>query len=110
VQLLDFGWDAFVLFGIEHVRITPGITASNPLDLYDMPLTHSLLAALAWSGLAAAVTYAAMQRDPRAAMVVGLAVLSHWLLDLIVHRPDLTLAGESTAHVGLGLWNYPAQE
>lgn len=105
VQLLDFGWDTFVLVGVEHVRITPGITASNALDLYDMPLTHSLLAALVWSALAAVVTW--RLRDARSAAVVGLAVVSHWIADLLVHRPDLTLAGETTPHVGLGLWNYP---
>src|SRR5919201_6769156 len=52
VQLLDFLWAPFVLLGIEKMRIVPGITAANPLDLYYMPYTHSLIGALAWSGLA----------------------------------------------------------
>ncbi len=114
VQLLDFGWDALVFLGVEHVRITPGITAANDLDLYDMPLTHSLVAALVWSAVAALAAWRLTRGGERerrvAGGVVGLAVLSHWLLDLVVHRPDLTLAGESTAHVGLGLWNYPVLE
>src|SRR4026208_560074 len=52
VQLLDVGWSVFVLLGIEKARIVPGSTATNPLDLYYMPYTHSLVAALAWSALA----------------------------------------------------------
>jgi hypothetical protein len=38
--------------------------------------------------------------------VVGLAVFSHWVLDLVVHRPDLPLYG-NVHKVGFGLWNYP---
>src|SRR2546430_4352852 len=49
VQLLDVGWGILVPLGVEKVRIVPGITASNPLDLYYMPFTHSLVAALLWS-------------------------------------------------------------
>ena len=49
VQLLDFGWAVLVLLGVEKVRIVPGITASNPLDLYYMPYTHGLPGSLAFS-------------------------------------------------------------
>src|SRR6266852_9049060 len=88
VQLLDFLWAPFVLLGIEKVRIVPGITASSPLDLYYMPYTHSLIGALVWSGLAFAIyRIAAGARVSRtAALLVGFAVFSHWILDLIVHR------------------------
>jgi len=109
VQLLDVFWSFFVLVGIEKVRIVPGITASNPLDLYYMPYTHSLVAALLWS-LAAYVVYRAIRAfgaSHRAALLVALAVFSHWVLDLVVHRPDLPLY-DNAAKVGLGLWNYPA--
>ena len=108
VQLLDVGWSVLVLLGIEKVRIVPGITASNPLDLYYMPYTHSLVAALLWSAGALAVYRLAMPRgDNRAALVVAIAVFSHWVLDFVVHRPDLPLY-DDTARVGLGLWNFPA--
>ena len=109
VQLLDVFWSLFVFVGIEKVRIVPGITASNPLDLYYMPYTHSLVAALLWS-LAAYVAYRAIRAfgaSHRAAPLVALAVFSHWVLDLVVHRPDLPLY-DNAARVGLGLWNYPA--
>ena len=108
VQLIDVAWAVLVLLGIEKVRIVPGITATNPFDLYYMPFTHSLPGAALWS-LVAAVTYRAIapaQKWPAAAIVGG-AVFSHWILDLLVHRPDLALY-DDTYKVGFGLWNYPA--
>src|SRR5947207_1145806 len=107
VQLLDFLWAPFVLLGIEKVRFVPGITATNALDLYYMPYTHSLIGALFWSAVAFA-TYKIGWRNlasNSAALLVGFAVFSHWLLDLIVHRPDLAIY-DDTWKVGLGLWNY----
>jgi hypothetical protein len=108
VQFLDILWAPFVLLGIEKVRIVPGFTASNPLDLYYMPYTHGLLAALFWS-CAAAVVYHFVVRPLhwRASFVIGLAVFSHWILDFIVHSPDLPLY-DNHAKVGLGLWDFPA--
>jgi hypothetical protein len=108
VQLLDVAWAPLVLLGVEKVRIVPGITASNPLDLYYMPYTHSLLAAILWS-IGAFVLYRFLAPTARsiAALVVGLSVFSHWVLDFLVHRPDLPLY-DDTAKVGLGLWNRPA--
>src|SRR2546430_6320007 len=107
VQLLDVAWAPFVLLGIEKVRIVPGITASSPLDLYYMPYTHSLIAALLWSAVAfAAYRLLAPRGGSKAALIVGAAVFSHWVLDLLVHRPDLPLY-DNTAKVGFGLWNYP---
>ena len=108
VQLLDLGWGVLVPLGVEKVRIVPGITASNPLDLYYMPYTHSLVAALLWS-LAGYVVYRSGRgfgASRRAALLVAAAVFSHWVLDLIVHRPDLPLY-DDTLKMGLGLWNYP---
>lgn len=108
VQLLDVFWSIFVLLGIEKVRIVPGITRTNPLDLYYMPYTHSLAGAMAWA-LAVGLGYWLFRKAEgwQGAAVVSGAVFSHWILDLIVHRPDLPLYGNSLK-VGLGLWNYPA--
>jgi hypothetical protein len=108
VQLLDVGWSLLVLLGIEKVRIVPGITATNPLDLYYMPYTHSLIAALGWSAAAFFVyrRFAPMA-TVRSSLVVAAAVFSHWVLDFLVHRPDLPLFANS-AKVGLGLWNHRA--
>src|SRR5713101_3208921 len=106
VQLLDFLWAPFVLLGIEKVRIVPGITASSPLDLYYMPYTHSLAGALGWSLLAFIVCQMVPRlRGARAGLILAAAVFSHWILDLIVHRPDLPLY-DSVFKMGFGLWNY----
>jgi len=108
VQLLDVLWSIFVLLGIEKVRIVPGITATNPLDLYYMPYTHSLVGAIVWSVTAGTAYYLFRKADGwSAASFVGAAVFSHWVLDWLVHRPDLPLY-DNSFKVGLGLWNYPA--
>jgi hypothetical protein len=109
VQLLDVFWAPFILLGIEKARIVPGITASNPFDLYYMPYTHSLVAAILWSAGVLLVYRLLVRQGPsrKVALVVAVAVFSHWLLDLLVHRPDLPLY-DDTAKVGLGLWNLPA--
>jgi hypothetical protein len=111
VQLLDFLWAPFVLLGIEKVRIVPGITATSPLDLYYMPYTHSLIGALVWSALAALVykLVRGAKASSSASLIVALAVFSHWILDLIVHRPDLAIY-DDTLKVGFGLWNYKGVE
>jgi hypothetical protein len=108
VQFLDVLWAPFILLGIEKVRIVPGITASNPLDLYYMPYTHSLVTAVFWSCVGGIVyQFAARPSRGQSSLVVGLAVFSHWVLDFIVHRPDLPLY-DNSAKVGLGLWNAPS--
>jgi hypothetical protein len=103
-QFLDFLWPIFLLLGIEHVRIAPGITKVSPLDFYDYPISHSLLMAAVWSAVVGGIYYR-VRRYGRGALVVGLAVLSHWVLDFIVHRPDLPL-WPGGPRVGLGLWNF----
>jgi hypothetical protein len=107
-QIVDIGFFTFVLSGIEAMRITPGITAMNPMDLYYMPYTHSLIGTLAWATGFALVLKLFGARW-RAGLIGGLVVISHWFLDLIVHAPDLTLAG-APPKLGLGLWNYPVIE
>jgi len=103
-QLVDLLWPLFLLLGLEHVRIDPGNTAVTPFDFYDYPITHSLIGAILWSvGLGLAYTF--LKKDRRAAAVAGLVVFSHWILDLITHRPDLSLGMGGTTYFGLGLWN-----
>ncbi|MDQ3998309.1 MAG: metal-dependent hydrolase, partial [Gemmatimonadota bacterium] len=98
-QLLDELWPIFVLMGLETVRVAPGLMAANPLDFVHYPITHSLVGALGWSVLLG-VVYLAMTRYRRGAVVVGLLVLSHWFLDLPMHRADLPLWPGSDVRVG----------
>jgi hypothetical protein len=101
---LDLLWPIFLLLGVEHVRIAPGITRVTPFDFYDYPISHSLLAVIGWS-LAVGFSYLAVRRYRAGAWMIGLGVLSHWFLDWIVHRPDLPLWPGGTGRYGLGLWN-----
>jgi hypothetical protein len=109
-QFLDVLWAVFVLLGIEHYRIVPGITASLPLDLYYIPYTHSLVAAVGWSAVVFAVCRWGIPvsrfRSSLSAFFLALAVFSHWVLDLVVHRPDLPLY-DNAHKVGFELWNHP---
>jgi len=103
-QFIDLLWPIFLLLGLEHVRIAPGNTAFTPLDFYDYPISHSLATVIGWS-LAFGLIYFFRRRDQKGAVVLGLGVLSHWLLDFFTHRPDMPIAPGQQTHVGLGLWN-----
>ncbi len=106
-QLLDIGFSTLIIFGVEKFRIDTTLLG-NPFDLYDMPWTHSLPAALIWSLLAAGA--ARLARMPwHLCAVIATVVFSHWLLDFLVHRPDLALWPDGPK-VGLGLWNLPVPE
>ena len=107
-QLVDIAFFGFVMMGVENMRITPGITAMNPMDLYDMPYTHSLAGGIVFAAIMAWALYY-FTRNAMGAFIAAAIVLSHWFVDLIVHRPDLTLMG-TPPKLGLGLWNYPLIE
>jgi hypothetical protein len=111
VQLADLLWGIFILLGWEHARIVPGYTAVTPLEFLDYAISHSLVAAIAWGIVAAALYYSWPTRDTtrhwQAAAIVGLAVFSHYWLDVLVHAPDLPIAGNDSRKLGFGLWNHP---
>ena len=104
-QLVDIGFAILLIPGIEAMRIVPGITAMNPMDLHHLPYTHSLLGARIWAAVFGAVVWFATKRK-EAAIGAALVVASHWFIDLIVHIPDLTLYG-MPPKLGFGLWNHP---
>ncbi|MGR4889872.1 hypothetical protein ACIPPQ_02495 [Sphingopyxis sp. LARHCG72] len=104
-QLVDIGFAVLLIPGIEAMRIVPGITAMNPMDLHHMPYTHSLLGTLIWAKIFGVIVWFATKRK-EAAIGAALVVASHWFIDLAVHIPDLTLYG-APPKLGLGLWNHP---
>lgn len=106
VQWLDVGWSSLVMLNVEKLRIVKGFTEGSSLDLYYMPFTHGLIGALALSAALGAVA-ALFYRERRTAIILVLAgaVFSHWILDLVVHVPDLSLLGDSYK-VGFGLWRH----
>jgi hypothetical protein len=106
VQWLDIVWSVLVLAGIEKLRIVPGFTQASALDLYYMPYTHGLGGALALSLLLGAIVAGCMGAGrARVFLVIAAAAFSHWLLDLLVHVPDLPLY-DNSLKVGLGLWRH----
>jgi membrane-bound metal-dependent hydrolase YbcI (DUF457 family) len=106
-QFLDYIWATLVLLGIEELRVIKGFTAGSMLDSYFHPYSHSLIAAIAWSVVAALLykTIWQAKASNSAAVIVGLAVFSHWILDLIAHPRDLPIY-DNRWKVGFALWNY----
>lgn len=102
-QLPDVIWPILVLAGVEKVRIAPGITAVTPLEFLSYPYSHSLLFVVVWAAVLAGV-YGAVWRAPRAMPWLAVAVVSHWLLDVASHRPDMPVL-PSGPLLGFGLWN-----
>ena len=105
--LLDLVLWVAVLSGWESVAIPPDFTQTHQPE-FVFPYSHGLLASVGWSLLAAAATFAFCRIDGanrwRAAALAGAAVFSHWLLDALVHRPEMPVLTESSMKVGLGLW------
>jgi hypothetical protein len=105
-QFLDELWPILLLLGVEQVKIVPGLMAMSPLDFTYYPYSHSLVMTIVWGVLIGGI-YFLLRRYGRGAWVVGLLVVSHWILDVPMHRPDLPLwPGLSSPKVGLGIWNW----
>ena len=103
-QFLDLLWPTLLLLDVEHVAIEPGVSKVTPLAFTDYPISHSLLAVLGWS-IVFGVIYFLITKNKQRSVLLGALVLSHWILDVIVHIPDLPLYPGDSPKVGLGLWN-----
>ncbi|HET9384937.1 MAG TPA: hypothetical protein VFO67_07300 [Gemmatimonadales bacterium] len=104
--LADLLWPILLLLGWEHAHVTPGPNPFLTLWLDDYPISHSLFTLIVWGALLG-YFYRRRTGDQRAAVLIGLLVVSHWVLDFVTHRPDEPLY-PGGPEVGLGLWNYPA--
>ncbi|MGE5805348.1 MAG: hypothetical protein ACM34M_06110 [Ignavibacteria bacterium] len=103
-QFIDLIWPVFLLLGIEEVLIDPGNTEFTPLNFIYYPFSHSFLAVLIWSA-GFGLVYFLIKKNYKAAVLLGLLVMRHWILDLIAHRPDLPLTFSNETKAGLSLWN-----
>jgi membrane-bound metal-dependent hydrolase YbcI (DUF457 family) len=106
-QLADLIWPNLVLAGVETLAIEPGNTAITPLNFLHYPWSHSLVALSLWSVLFAGLYLLLQRSGVRAAIVIALLVLSHWVLDVLTHRPDVPVTLSDSSAIGLGLWNHP---
>ena len=103
--LADLLWPVFLLLGWEHVGINPDGPPFLRLDFLDYPYSHSLLMDGVWAALFAGGYYAVTRYRP-GALMIACGVVSHWVLDVITHVPDMPLTpGEGATKVGLGLWH-----
>src|SRR5436190_22364455 len=102
-QFLDLVWPTLLLLGIEDVVIHPELGGTRTLEFIYYPYTHSLLMVILWSVLFGGV-YWFFKKDIRNAIILGIGVFSHWVLDLIVHFHDLPLTPGQSTFVGFGLW------
>jgi membrane-bound metal-dependent hydrolase YbcI (DUF457 family) len=105
VQFVDILFFPFVLLGIERINIVENFTDATHFELEYMPYTHSLVGSLFWAVMAYALFRWVVVKKKRVALIVALAVFSHWLLDLLVHTPDLPIWSDTSLKLGLGLWN-----
>ena len=104
-QFADLLWPTLLLMGVEEVRIDPGITVVTPLDFVHYPYSHSLIAMVAWGAVFGIVYKLARSSRPSQALLLAALVVSHWVLDLVMHRPDLPLTLGGSQRYGLGLWS-----
>jgi hypothetical protein len=103
-QFIDLLWPIFLLLGLEKVKIEPGNTVITPLNFISYPYSHSFFGVLIWSLLFGAV-YFLIRKSIKSALVLSALVMSHWVLDLLTHRPDLLIIPWNNFKVGFGLWN-----
>jgi hypothetical protein len=109
VQFLDLLWPSLLLIGIEKVDINNDQNQQTPFLFTSYPISHSLLMVLVWS-LLFGLIYWLLKKNLQSAMILGLCVFSQWVLDFIVHYPDLPLYPGVSPKVGLGLWHLPVIE
>jgi len=101
-QFADLLWPLLLLAGMEKVRIVPGLLPVSPFDFTSYPISHSLLAQIAW-GVLLGIIYFAFKRNGKSALLVGALVPSHWILDFIAHRHDMPIY-PGGPKFGLGMW------
>jgi hypothetical protein len=106
-QFADLLWPTLLMMGKEIVEIDPGNTLVTPLNFVSYPYSHSLVMLIVWAALFALAYRVIRGWNQRAMLTVAALVVSHYVLDLITHRPDLPITISGSQRLGLGLWNYP---
>lgn len=110
VQFVDYLFFTFALLGLEKFSLIENYTESTHFKLEYMPYSHSLIATLLW----AIATYFIVKffitnqnkQIVKTAIVISVALASHWCLDLLVHTPDLPIFLDNSHLLGFGLWNF----
>lgn len=103
-QFIDLLWPILLLLGLEKVEVDPGNTAFSPLNFVYYPFSHSAFGVLIWAVLVGVIYYL-IKKNLKSSLLLAVLVMSHWVLDLLVHRPDLPILPWSQLKVGFGIWN-----
>ena len=103
-EFIDLIWPVLLILGIEKVKIEPANSAFTTLDFTFYPYSHSLIGVIFWALIFGSVYYL-IKKNIKVSVLLAAIVISHWILDLITHLPDLQLFPWSETRVGLGLWN-----
>jgi len=107
-MLPDIFLGIFVLLGIEKVKIPDNYSQLHYL-LFDFPLSHGLTATIIWSVLIMILVKVfwpnKVADKNRVAVILVLTYFSHFLLDAIVHVPEIPILGNNSYKIGLGLWS-----
>jgi hypothetical protein len=106
-QFADLLWPVMLALGLEQVAIEPGNTVMTPLNFISYPYTHSLVMLLIWSALFAIAYRVLKGSQPSAMITIAALVFSHYVLDVITHRPDMPITIGGATKIGLGLWTHP---
>lgn len=101
--LVDQLFGVMVLLGLESARVVPGATEAYPFVMDDYPYTHSLVGGIGWAVIAGGLWWA-LKRDRLGAAFIAGGVISHWLLDVVAHTPDMPVL-PGGPYLGLGLWH-----
>ncbi len=102
-MLADVVAFSLVAAGIERFGVVAGVQR-NRLIGENVVYSHSLLMDILWAALLAGA-YFFWRRHARAAWLLFAVVVSHWVLDVISHRPDMPVGPGIPGVFGLGLWN-----
>ena len=106
-QLADLLWPNLVLMGLESFEVEPGNTVMTPLNFLHYPYSHSLVALLVWGAIFGALYTVLNRTGIKTALIIAGLVLSHWVLDVVTHRPDMPITLGDSIRIGFGLWNAP---
>jgi hypothetical protein len=105
VQLMEFLWVVFNYVGLEQTTTESTVESVSDIHLVFMPYSHSIASGLLLGFLAWLVIGKGL-RNHAAGLAAGLGIVSHLILDLVTHAPDMAIApGMAEPKFGLGLYS-----
>jgi drug/metabolite transporter superfamily protein YnfA len=105
----DFLLGILILLGVENIIIPVNYDQLHYFE-FSFPYSHGLIAILIWTGivflLARNFWPTVNGEKTKAALIFSSAIFLHFIMDLIVHIPDIPILNYNSAILGFGLWNH----